>query len=124
MVLLDLAVCFTTALHYPVVSRTDYAPSPSATARMPVMDSSPRSRGVGAECPLSERQWSRKIPSPPPGHHWVRLAQYGNGPMGVACARRPSVPGRTPRTAPRIDHQLGTGAELPPLPGDVRRSSV
>jgi hypothetical protein len=22
--------------------------------------------------------------------------------------------------APRIDHQLGTGAELPPLPGDVR----
>jgi hypothetical protein len=25
---------------------------------------------------------------------------------------------------PVIDHQLGTGAELPPLPGDVRRSSV
>jgi hypothetical protein len=26
--------------------------------------------------------------------------------------------------APRINHQIGTVGELPPLPGDVRRSSV
>jgi hypothetical protein len=34
---------------------------------------------------------------------------------------RPSVPDHTPRAAVRTYHQLGTGAELPPLSGDVRR---
>jgi hypothetical protein len=41
--------------------------------------------------------------------------------MAAAFARRLSVRDRTPRAAPRIDHQLGTGVELPPLPGDARR---
>src|ERR1700719_3670405 len=30
-----------------------------------------------------------------------------------------SIPDRTPRTAVRNYHQLGTGADLQPLPGDV-----
>jgi hypothetical protein len=38
-----------------------------------------------------------------PHRHWLSLAKHGNGPMGVACARRPIVPDRTPRAAPRID---------------------
>jgi hypothetical protein len=29
----------------------------------------------------------------------------------------PSISDRTPRATLRIDHQLGTGGELPPLPG-------
>jgi hypothetical protein len=57
----------------------------------------------------------------PPRRNWISLAEQGNSPMVTAFATRPSVPDRTPRAAPRIDNQLGTGAELPPLPGDVRR---
>jgi hypothetical protein len=59
-----------------------------------------------------------------PCRHWVSLVERGNSPMVAAFSGRPSIPDRTPRTAPRIDHQFGTGAKLPPLPGDVRRSSV
>jgi hypothetical protein len=55
------------------------------------------------------------LPSPP-CRHWVTLAQYGSGPMVAAFSGRPSVPDRTPRAAPRIDHQFSTGGELPPLP--------
>jgi hypothetical protein len=39
--------------------------------------------------------------------------------MVTAFATRPSVPDRTTRAAPRTYHQLGAGAELPPLPGAV-----
>jgi hypothetical protein len=77
---------------------------------------------VGKKCPFGLRTCLPKPPSTP--RYRVSLVEYGNGPMVAACAGRPSVRDRTPRAAPRIDYQLGTGAELPPLPGDVRRSSV
>ena len=48
-----------------------------------------------------------------PRRHWVRLAEHGNGPMGVARARCPNIPDRTPRTAVRIDHQLRAGGSAP-----------
>jgi hypothetical protein len=73
---------------------------------------------IGEEWPLCAC-----LPKPPspPRRNWISLAEQGNSPMVTAFATRPSVPDRTPRAAPRIDNQLGTGAELPPLPGDVRR---
>jgi hypothetical protein len=48
--------------------------------------------------------------------HPVSLAKHGDGPMVTAFSGRPRISDRTPRAALRIDHQLGTGAELPPLP--------
>jgi hypothetical protein len=65
----------------------------------------------------------RKLPSAPLRRR-TSLLEHCNGPMVAGWRGRPSVPDRTPCAAPRIDHQLGTGAELPPLSGDVRRSSV
>jgi hypothetical protein len=44
--------------------------------------------------------------------------------MVVAFSGRLSISDRTPRTGLEIDDQLGTGAEVPPLPGDVRPPSV
>jgi hypothetical protein len=80
--------------------------------------------GGHAPRPLPKRSRLRKHPSAP-CRHWLSLAKHGNCPMVAAFSGRPSVPDRTPRTEPtRIDHQLGTAAEHPPLPGDVRRSSV
>ena len=59
-----------------------------------------------------------------PRRHWVSLAEHCNGPMVAAFSGCSSVADRKTRAAPRIDHQLGTEAELSPLPGDVRRYSV
>jgi hypothetical protein len=53
----------------------------------------------------------------PPRRYQVKLAGRGNGPMVAVWPGRPSVPDRTPRPAPTIDHQLCTGAEHLPLPG-------
>jgi hypothetical protein len=78
---------------------------------------------VGEKCPFGLRTCLPKLPSTPRRYR-VSLAEYGNGPMVAAFARRPSVRDRTPRAAPRIDYQLGTGTELPPLPGELRLSSV
>jgi hypothetical protein len=48
-----------------------------------------------------------------PCRHWVKLAERGNGPMVAGFATRPSVPDRTSRAAPRIDHQLRAGGSAP-----------
>jgi hypothetical protein len=53
--------------------------------------------------------------------HGVSPAEHRIGPTVAALSRRPSAPDRTPRATLGIDHQLRTGAELPPLLGDVRR---
>jgi hypothetical protein len=57
-----------------------------------------------------------------PRRHWVSLAEQCNGPTVTVWPRRSSVPDRTPCAAPRIDHQLGTGAELPPSRHSLRGS--
>jgi len=56
-----------------------------------------------------------QAPQCAPRRHWVSLVEHCNGPMVAAFSRRPSISDRTPRTTPRIDHQLRTGAEPPPL---------
>jgi hypothetical protein len=66
---------------------------------------------------------NRKLPGPPRRHR-LNLAKHGNGPMLATFSTHPSISDRTPRATLGIDHQLGTGAELPPLSGEVRRSSV
>jgi hypothetical protein len=55
--------------------------------------------------------------------HWANLAEHGNGPMiaGWSGSSRVLIAHLVPHPGSTM---LGTGAELPPVLGDVRRSSV
>jgi hypothetical protein len=62
-----------------------------------------------ALCPRSRL---RKLPSVPLRRR-TSLVEHCNGPMVAAFSGRPSISDRTPRAAPRIEHQLRAGGSAP-----------
>jgi len=68
--------------------------------------------GVFAESRLSNRLGSRQVIGST-FRHGVHLIRRDNAPMKAARFRA-GIPDDGPRTAPRVHHHMGAGANVPP----------